>query len=163
MIFATPPESPSLSLETRPQALVGGESRGWRPGQPPAAGSQHGHDGLPALAVGFPSQNCSPRHKEGQPGGVTKASVGGKVTAHFSLNAPVWGLHLITRCFKQMAREGRDGSWLLPRGSRRTNPESRPGVPGCPAQPLLQKLLQGWRPEPLLAREASKYPPTHLR
>lgn len=73
---------------------------------------------------------------------VTKASVGGKVTAHFSLNAPVWGLHLITRCFKQMAREGRAGSWLLLRGYGRTNPESRSGVPGCPAQPPLQEPLQ---------------------
>ena len=110
---------------------------------PQAAGSQHSRDKLPAPTVGFPAQNHSPQHKEGQPGGVTKASVGGKVTAHFSLNAPVWGLHLITRCFKQMAREGRAGSWLLPRGSRRTNPESRPGVPGCPAQPPLQEHLQG--------------------
>lgn len=135
---------------------------GLRLGQPPAAESQHGHDKLPALAVGFPSPNRSPQHKEGQPGGVTKASVGGKVTAHFSLNAPVWGSHLITRCFKQMAREGRDGSWLLPRGSRRTNPESRLGVPGCPAQSLLQKLLPGWSLEPQLPGEASKYQPPCL-
>lgn len=106
------------------------------------AGSRLSHGEFPVPAVGFPSPNCSPRHKEGQPGRVTKASVGGKVTAHFSLNAPVWGLHLITRCFKQMAREGRAGSWLLPRGYRRTNPESQSGVPGCTAQPPLQEPLQ---------------------
>ena len=137
-------KSPSLSLETCPQTLAGGESQVWRLDLPRAAGSQRSHGELPAPAVGFPAQNCSPQHKEGQPGGLTKASVGGKVTAHFSLNAPVWGLHLITRCFKQMAREGRAGSWLLPRGSRRTNPESRPAVPGCLAQPPLQEHLQGW-------------------
>lgn len=84
------------------------------------------------------------------------------MTAHFSLNAPVWGLHLITRCFKQMAREGRAGSWLLPRGSRRTNPESRPGGPGCPAQPPLQEHLLGWSLELLLPGAASKYPAAHL-
>ena len=51
---------------------------------PQAAGSQHSRDKLPAPTVRFPAQNHSPQHKEGQPGGVTKASVGGKVTVNLT-------------------------------------------------------------------------------
>lgn len=81
-----------------------------------AQAAEFRHGASPVPAVGFPSPDYPPQHKEDQCGAATKASVGGKVTAHFSLNAPVWSSHLITRCFKQMAREGRAGSWLLPKG-----------------------------------------------
>lgn len=56
------------------------------------------------------------------------------MTAHFSFNAPVWGLHLITRCFKQMAREG-SRLLVVSEDYRITNPENRPGAPSSACSP----------------------------
>lgn len=80
----------------------------------------------------LPAPNWSPQHKEGQPGSVTEASVGGKVTAHFSLNAPAWGSHLIARCFKQMAREGTAA------------PGCFRGAPGEPIQRTSRECPAAW-------------------
>lgn len=146
-------KEPSSLHSQKPQPCAGDvstdpggrENQVWRPGQPRAAGSWRSHGEFPAPAVGFPSPNRSPQHKEGQPGGVTKASVGGKVTAHFSLNAPVWGSHLITRCFKQMAREGRAGSRCF-RGAP-GEPIQRAGLEHPAARPSLRSVQDGaWSP-----------------
>lgn len=83
------------------------------------------------------------------------------MTAHFSLNAPVWSLHLITRCFKQMAREGTAA------------PGCFRGAPGEPIQRTSQECRAAWPAsapeaeqgrglEPRLPGEASKNPPTLL-
>lgn len=123
--------SPSLSLAAvhRP---------GWGAGGPRGLGTARFRP-QPAL-----------RHKEGQPGGAAPARVGGKVTARFSLNAPVCGRHLIARCFEQMAGEGRaaPGGFAGLRESQCGEPagSARPPAPRPlqkPGRPDLERALPG--------------------
>lgn len=83
------------------------------------------------------------------------------MTAHFSLNAPVWSLHLITRCFKQMAREGTAAPGCF-RGApgepiQRTSQECRAARPASAPE-----AEQGRGLEPRFPGEASKNLPTLL-
>lgn len=140
-----------LPLKTGPQSPVGGK-QGWRLGWPQAAGSQRSPGEVPAGRQPSP-QTVLPAQR-GQPGGLTKPSVGGKVTAHFSSNEPVRGSHLNTRCSKQMAREGER---LLENRSR-----ARPGAPAArPAS--APEARAGLQPGAQLPGEASKGPPTLLQ
>lgn len=115
-------------MGTAPSSLCSREPH--FPGDGPTApvGGMAGRPGLStALAPSRAGTLTVLPTQRGQPGSATEASVGGKVTAHFSSDAPARGSHLSTRCSEQMARAGAPAPGE-PAASSARSAHARPGL-----------------------------------